>query len=141
MVDQVTTLIEKAIQSDNDQEALACLRQVRKVYKGTGSIVAPRRVRRAEELIVPATQTPMITVAEHQAKMDEVERDRVRLLKDNAALSAENIQLRSDKLTAANASDDAVLADVKTEITRAVWFGIGGWSVAVVAVMVLVVML
>lgn len=135
MTNRVTILLEKAINSNSDPERLACLNQAAKIYRGEG-VTMPRRVVRPEPKEV-ATQTPMIAVAEHQAKMDEVERDRVRLLKDNATLSAENTQLRSDKLAAATAKDDAIFEDVKKKIRRVAVFGAVGWLAAFAAFVVL----
>lgn len=139
MTSTVTTLLEKAMGSDSDAERLACLNQAKRLYRGEG-IALPRRVVR-EQTTVPASTTPMITVKEHQAKVDELERDRVRLLKDNAALSAENTRLRSEKLTAATAQDDEVLADVKKKIRQAAMFGAFGWIAACGAIVVLAVVL
>lgn len=139
MTNTITVLLEKAMGSNSDAERLACLNQAKRLYRGEG-VSLPRRVTR-EQITVPATATPMITVAAHQAKMDELEKDRVRLLKDNASLSAENVQLRSDKLAAANATDDADLADVKKKIRQAAAFGAFGWIFGFAALLTLAMVL
>lgn len=115
MTNTVTTLLEKAMGSDSDAEALACLNQAKRLYRNEG-IALPRRVVR-EQTTVPASATPMITLKEHQAKVDELERDRVRLIKDNSALSAENAELKK-KLLDEGTRMDAELIEQNNKLKR-----------------------
>lgn len=115
MTNTVTTLLEKAMGSDSDAERLACLNQAKRLYRNEG-IALPRRVVR-EQTTVPASATPMITLKEHQAKVDELERDRVRLIKDNSALSAENAELKK-KLLDEGTRMDAELIEQNNKLKR-----------------------
>lgn len=140
MVDKVTMMIEKAIQSNSDEEALACLRQVRKVYQGTGSVVMPRRDRQPADENVLTNVKNMVPIREHdQTIKSHIERINT-LERQNIELNSENDQLKTEKIKGAIAADEEVVADALERIRRAVRHAVAGWTVAVVVVVILAIM-
>jgi hypothetical protein len=137
MSDRVTHLLEKAMSSDSDAERIACLNQAAKIYKGS-EVAMPRRVRIQDELTVDAKT---VTLAYHESVVKDLEKARDQLFRENQTLSAENTQLRADKLAAATAADDVILADIKKKIRGVVLFGAAGWLTAVALVVLGVVLL
>jgi hypothetical protein len=124
MVDQVTILIEKAMQSDNDNEALAALRQARKFYRGTGTAVMPRRVVRPQTTEVAVTDT-----REKDERIKYLEDQQQKLMKDNQRLSAENQDLTKKVLDGNFKADDDLLADTQKKLRSALRRNIAAWTI------------
>jgi len=128
MVDTVTTLIEKAITTDNDSEALACIKMARRQWKGSGSVVMPRRPANKPEDIPVNT----IKMSEHLKVCQKYEQARDILIKDNNRLGAENDTLRNAAIK--QGIDDLEIEVLQTRIksvTKQIAFiAILGWAVA-----------
>jgi len=68
MPNVVVTLIERAMQSSDDRERLACLDQAKKIYRGQGELVLPR----VEKSTKTQEQPDAITLEEHEKKVAEI---------------------------------------------------------------------
>lgn len=123
MTDRMTTLLETALQTDNDQEALATLRVMRKHYKGTGTVKAPRRVVR-DTVEVPASQD-VVPRRSHEAKVAELYEQNKKILSVNQALISENAELNKKLLSENFKADDEVLDAAKEALQKAMFRVIG----------------
>lgn len=134
MVDVVTTLIEKAIQTDSDQEALAALRQARKHYRGTGTAVLPRRVRK-DEVISPNT----VLKTDHDKQIAERDETIRKLTQDNNRLGTENTNLKTAQMQGGYAADQEVLDAAAAATKSALKQVIISWSITAITVVAAVI--
>lgn len=136
MVDTVTTLIEKAISTDNDNEALACLRQVRKAYKGQGSVVMPRRPAPKSETIPVNT----VKLSEYRAAQQAYNEERDRMTREINRLTGEldtiqNAQMREDIRN--DEELDEAIKNMAGWTKKMGFLALMGWGFALVAVVFL----
>lgn len=133
MVDTITSLIEKAIQTDSDNEALTVLRQVRKMYRGTGTAVMPTRPSKNKDMGVGQKQLADV-LRQHLQAIQELEAGRERLIKDNSRLSARNQELEKQVLVENIKADEKVLDDAKKVLGHAMRLTVLSVVVGIVAV-------
>ena len=136
MTDRITTLLEKAMGSDSDAEKLACLKQAARLHRGD-SVLLPRRVKKQDDLIIPAGMMP---VADHENAVKSLTEQNERLFKENQNLIVENDKLRREKLTMAYEHDVALQAFVK-KARRGITFASFGILLGFTAILVGVVVM
>ena len=91
MSDQITILLEKALQTDHEHEARACFDKAKKLYRGNGDVNIPRRVRRPDDMIAP---TDKAAQSAREADRRSLEERCARLLNENQELVSDNDWLR-----------------------------------------------
>ncbi len=140
MTSTLNTLIEKAIQTDSDAEAMACLRQAKKIYRGQ-PVTLPKRVVRPQTTEIAETnavvQRAVDTVrTAMQAEIDKLMKETHRLGAENTDLGTKQIKLHEQIHILENNHNRAAHA-----AKRALAFGIVWWAIAIVAMGALVAVL
>lgn len=144
MTATVITLIEKALSTTSDAEALACLKQAKRIYTGTGSLVMPRRVVKKAPLEAEST-TIMVPQSEMDAKLAAIVDVNNRLKADNTTLAAENLDLKSAAFKDAIAADSELLDYTANKLsmvlngTITAWVIVIGLLIAIAVILVMVV--
>lgn len=137
MANTLTALIERAMNTDSDNEALSCLRQAKKLYRGEG-VTLPRRVRSKKSTEVATLDS--VSTRELETVRQTMQADIDRATKSEATLSARNGELATEnlKLGQTNAELETENTELKRKASTRLQSTIAAWIVATVAVVLLV---
>lgn len=135
MSDTLTHLMEFAISTENDEEALGALRKLRKAWKGSGSIKLPNPPKNLPKRV----ESDGVSASEHRRVIAQFEKINQNLMRDNGQLATANQALLKEKLNGAwNDSEvDALEKSVKSMLWKLGAVALSGWTVAFVLLLVL----
>lgn len=129
MTDQITKLLQRAISTTSDPEKLACLTQIKRIYKNN-EVQMPRRVMRETT-----------TVQTGDPRLVALESENAKLLKELRRVNAELIQAQTELLAGKIDADSELQAAADEQVGRFIRTVTTAGAISLVCIILVVVLL